>query len=509
MATQAEKLAKSLEVLEALCEGGKTAIQSKDLSRTHRERLLSAGFLQEVMKGWYFCRRPDITSGESTSWFLSYWGFCADYLNVRFSDRWCLSPEQSLLLHAGNSAIPSQLIVRSPRGTNNSISLPHDTSLFVVRAKIPEEPDLILSNTLRTYSAAAALLSVSADFFSSHSIEARAILAQISSASEILPPLLERGQTTVAGRLAGAFQNIGRTRISDEIVNTMKAVGHDIRVSDPFSDEPTSPLSASPTPPPVNRLRLTWGAMRQDVIDHFPTPPASRPDTSEYLRSVEESYVADAYHSLSIEGYQVNKELIERIRRHDWDPDKNETDRQERDAMAAKGYWQAFQRVQVSLKRVLNGEDPGSVAEDDHGAWYRELFGPSVTAGIVKASDLAGYRNGPVYIRLSRHVPPPYNAVRELMPAFFALLRDEDNAAVRAVLGHFFFVNIHPYMDGNGRIGRFLMNLMMAAGGYPWTVVPVERRSEYMGALERASIDEDIVPLTNFLASIIFNRLNN
>jgi len=51
---------------------------------------------------------------------------------------------------------------------------------------------------------------------------------------------------------------------------------------------------------------------------------------------------------------------------------------------------------------------------------------------------------------------------------------------VRIVLGHFFFVYIHLYMDGNGRIGRFLMNAMMAAGGYPWTIIPVETRDEYM-----------------------------
>src|SRR5690606_38552994 len=71
------------------------------------------------------------------------------------------------------------------------------------------------------------------------------------------------------------------------------------------------------------------------------------------------------------------------------------------------------------------------------------------------------------------------------------------------VLGHFFFVYIHPYSDGNGRMGRFLMNLMMAAGGYSWTVVPVERRTEYMDALEAASVRRDIVPFTRFLAGII------
>ena len=70
-------------------------------------------------------------------------------------------------------------------------------------------------------------------------------------------------------------------------------------------------------------------------------------------------------------------------------------------------------------------------------------------------------------------------------------------------MGHFIFVYIHPYFDGNGRMGRFVMNLMMAAGGYPWTIVPVERRDEYMQALEAASVNQDIVPFTKFLASLV------
>jgi len=71
------------------------------------------------------------------------------------------------------------------------------------------------------------------------------------------------------------------------------------------------------------------------------------------------------------------------------------------------------------------------------------------------------------------------------------------------LLGHFIFVYIHPYFDGNGRMGRFIMNLMMAAGGYSWTVVPVERRDEYMQALETASVEQNIVPFTKFLASLL------
>lgn len=85
------------------------------------------------------------------------------------------------------------------------------------------------------------------------------------------------------------------------------------------------------------------------------------------------------------------------------------------------------------------------------------------------------------------------------MPAFFELLRTEENAAVRVVLGHFIFVYIHPYLDGNGRTGRLLMNAMLASGGYPWTVVPLQQRDAYMAALEEASAHQNIAPFAKLL----------
>ena len=171
--------------------------------------------------------------------------------------------------------------------------------------------------------------------------------------------------------------------------------------------------------------------------------------------------------------------------------------------MAAKGYWDAFQQVKLAVEQVLNGKNSGEVLEATHGDWYLALFGPSVAPGIVKQSDLAGYRTGPVYIRKSKHTPPTKAAIRDMMPALFDLLIEEENPAVRVILGHFVFVYIHPYFDGNGRTGRFIMNLMMAAGGYSWAVVPVERRDEYMQALEYASVDQNIVPFTKFIASLL------
>ena len=161
----------------------------------------------------------------------------------------------------------------------------------------------------------------------------------------------------------------------------------------------------------------------------------------------------------------------------------------------------------VLLFSALKGENARAVAEEDHPEWYREMFAPSVTAGILKASDLAGYRNGQVYLRGSMHVPLNRDAVRDAMPAFFDLLAKETDPAVRVVLGHFILVYIHPYMDGNERMGRFLMNLMMAAGGYPWIVIPLPERKAFMAALEKASVGEDIGPFVDFLARLVEKRL--
>ena len=221
------------------------------------------------------------------------------------------------------------------------------------------------------------------------------------------------------------------------------------------------------------------------------------------MRQVRDIYVEDAYHSLSIEGYRVSPELIERVCGGGWNPARNVGDRDNLNALAARGYWQAYQSVRGSVEKILEGANAGEVVDFDHGDWYREMFAPGAVAGIHKLSDLAGYRNGPVYIRRSRHAPPSKEAVRDAMPTLFELLREETSAKARTVLGHFVFVYIHPYMDGNGRMGRFLMNAMLASGGYPWTIVPVERRNEYMAALEEASVNQNIKPFSNFLGSLV------
>jgi Fic/DOC family len=503
MATPAAKLAESLAVLKTLQDQGRLAIRARDLTRTHRQRLLGGGFIREVMKGWYIPSRPGAPEGESTSWYASFWNFCAAYLTERFGDEWCLSPEQSIGLHTGDWTVPKQLLVRSPGGNNKPTGLLYGTSVFDVRLDLPPQQDIEVRDGVRIIILAAALISCAPSHFVAHPVALRAALAMVPDASDVLRRLLQGGHSKVAGRLAGAFRNIGRDQIANNIVGTMQSAGYTISENDPFEDR--SPIAFSPreTLPYVNRLHMAWTTMREDVLRIFPAPPGLTGGVVGYLKRVDEIYVADAYNSLSIEGYQVTNALIERVRSGAWNPDAIKGDRDHRDALAARGYWQAFQMVKQSIDKVLHQGNAGTIAERDHSTWYRELFGPSVTAGILKAGDLAGYRNGPVFIRRSKHVPPRHEAVRELMPTFFELLQQENEPAVRVVMGHFAFVYIHPYFDGNGRIGRFMMNLMMASGGYPWTIVPLERRADYMAALEFASVEQDIKPFAKFLADLL------
>jgi len=507
MATPSEKLAESLEALKELQDRDIVAVRSADLSRTHRERLSKNGFLQEVMKGWYIPSDPEEQRGESTGWYASFWDFCSAYLEQRFGKDWCLSPEQSLFLHAGNQTVPQQLLVRAPKGGNKPTNLPHNTSLMDIKLDLPEEDHREHSNKLRIYTLPASLVFIGSGLFRQNSTDARAALAMIQDASEVLAILLDGSHSRIAGRLAGEFRKMGRDKIAQEIVDTMKKAGYDVRENDPFEEQAPFAVGTREPSPYVTRVKLMWHAMREEVIDIFPAAPKKKTNIDAYMKHVEEIYVTDAYHSLSIEGYRVSAELIERVRSGAWHPDNNEKDREQTNALAARGYHEAFGAVTRSVRKVLDGQNSGDVADNDHSTWYRELFAPSITAGILKASDLAGYRNGPVFIRKSMHSPPSREAVRDMMPLLFELLREETNPAVRVVLGHFVFVYIHPYIDGNGRMGRFLMNVMLASGGYPWTIIPVEKRNDYMQALEAASVHQDIKPFTNFLATLVTDNM--
>src|SRR5690606_32913060 len=222
-----------------------------------------------------------------------------------------------------------------------------------------------------------------------------------------------------------------RDKIADQIIDTFKQADYDIREEDPFGSKLKLKVSARERSPYANRIRLMWIQMREVVIKNFPDSPGIPADHDIFLKNIDDIYVTDAYHSLSIERYRVTPELIAKVSSGEWNAKENAEDRKQRDTMAARGDYQRFLSVKQSIDAILKGSNSGIQVDMDHSKWYRELCGPSVTAGILKASDLAGYRNHQVYIGNSKHVPLNVDAMRDAIPILFELLEEEPEASVR------------------------------------------------------------------------------
>jgi hypothetical protein len=496
------RLANALSALKRFQDAGKVVLRASDLSRGQREILSANGFLRLVVKGWYMPSRPGDAVGDTTSWYAAMRDFIRGYCDSRFGEAWHVSPDYSVLLHAGNTSFPKQVVVHAPRAKNGLLPLPDDCSLLDYQAKDFVPRDRIERvEGLQVLTLPLALLRVPEVFFRTYPDDAQIALYRLPDASELNRELLAGGHSVVAGRLAGAFRAVGREPLANDILGAFRVAGYTVTATNPFDAPVAHGAGARTSSPYVLRMRLLWERMRGAVVPLFPPEPGRPVDRDGYLTLVEELYRTDAYHSLSIEGYRVTEALIQRVATGLWNPGEHGSDADARNAMAAHGYWLAHTAVRDSLHKILAGSNAGDVYCADHGAWFRALFAPSVDAHLLSVTDLAGYRGHQVYIRNAAHIPPPASAVRDMMPEFCALLAHEPQASVRAVLGHFMFVYIHPYMDGNGRIARFLMNAMLASGGYPWTIVRLERRAEYLRALDMASSHGDIAPFASFVAS--------
>jgi len=108
---------------------------------------------------------PHTREGDSTPWYASFWEFCAKYFNERFGESWHLSPEQSLLLHAENTVIPTQVVVYSPKGTNHTMQLLFGTSVYDLKqSSMPSPADLSAKAGLRLFSPTSALVKIRSRF---------------------------------------------------------------------------------------------------------------------------------------------------------------------------------------------------------------------------------------------------------------------------------------------------------------------------------------------------------
>jgi len=123
--------------------------------------------------------------------------------------------------------------------------------------------------------------------------------------------------------------------------------------------------------------------------------------------------------------------------------------------------------------------------------WHKELFSET-------KPDIAGrLRDFEVRIRGSQHVPP---SALEVRPMLLELIRWSTRASTKihpvelSAEFHFRFEHIHPFGDGNGRIGRLAMNSLLAQRDFPMLNILYARRRGYYRALELSSLRGDARP---------------
>jgi hypothetical protein len=496
--TPNERLANALE--EARNAAQENVVRGRDLKARTRKLLSETGALMEVIRGWYLLAPPFTQAGDTTLWHGNFWTFLGIYLADRVGDGYSLSAESSLDLLAGETRTPPQVVVILQEGGNNVVELAFGASLLTYKdpARLPRIR--AKHRGVNIMPAGAALARVSPSYFEKSRMNAELVLRSAGD-QEIVQGVLEYGKAAAAGRVLGALKKIGETGKAQRLSAALASAHLSVKPENPFlPGESIVPPQVKIRSPYAGRVLALWKGMRGIVIEKFPPPRKALGSKAEIVKQANAVYPHDAYNSLSIEGYSVTANLIESVRSGTFNVE-NASDRRSMDAMAAKGYYLAHEAVIASIGRILDGANPGKIADQDLQSWYSQLYQPAVDAGIVPAYSLAGYRERAVFIRNSMHVPPPPGAaVMDAMEALFGSLQDEPNTAVRGVLGHFLFVFIHPFQDGNGRMGRFLMNAMFASGGYPWTIIRVSQRPAYMAALEAASTKQDILPFVQMVA---------
>lgn len=294
------------------------------------------------------------------------------------------------------------------------------------------------------------------------------------------------------GRVANAHH---RTRPS----RTHTGLGRDLVIPRYISTQP------SLREPWLDRFRAKIASaaeasaqvVREIGIDLSPAPLA------EVLRQARTAKAEDTYHSTTIEGYRITREHVRAVLAgaalHS--PDRAEMER----LMALKGYSQAFEGT---LAMVAEAEGGVRLSEAMVLDLFVELWGPSVDAELMTAAELRGWRQAPVYIRGSAYIPPSAGKVPQMMRVWAESLNEmEMDAVSRAAVAHWSFVHVHPFMDGNGRLSRLLMNLILCSSGLPWTIIRAEERREYFDALERADISEDYAPFVRFIATRVARAL--
>ena len=181
-------------------------------------------------------------------------------------------------------------------------------------------------------------------------------------------------------------------------------------------------------------------------------------------KDLQELAIAFTYNTNAIEGSTITLEEARLILEDKVAPNKSLRDIRETESHAIVFLQMLKEKEVVSSSLLLR--------------WHKEIFGET-------KPDIAGtFRDYPV--RVGSYLAPDWHKVEDLMLNLAEFVKESNlNPVELAARAHYIFEKIHPFGDGNGRIGRLLMNYILWQSGYPMLMIEYKRRKSYYKALQR------------------------
>jgi len=180
-------------------------------------------------------------------------------------------------------------------------------------------------------------------------------------------------------------------------------------------------------------------------------------------KALEQIAVAFTYNTNAIEGSKITLEETREIIEDKISPNKPLRDIKETE-----------QHAKVFLEMLKKKEE---ITKDLLLNWHKQIFSES-------KPDIAGrFRNH--LVRVGEHLAPDWQDVEHLIKEFFNYIYNkpkEMNIVEFTAVVHYRFEKIHPFADGNGRIGRLIINFLLWQKGYPMLIIDYKKRKSYYKA---------------------------
>ncbi|MCP5096037.1 MAG: Fic family protein, partial [Chloroflexi bacterium] len=243
---------------------------------------------------------------------------------------------------------------------------------------------------------------------------------------------------------------------------------------------------------------------------------ALRPIDPEQEQRIMQKFRLDwTYHSNAIEGNTLSFGETKAFLLHD----VTAQGKPFRDYLDIKGHHKALDylldiiRQQAPLTEAAVRELHKIILVEPYDVDAETLDGRSTKRRIIPGQ----YKSMPNHVRTSTGEVHYYASPEETPSKMADLMawyrhelveKNELHPLILAATFHYQFVTIHPFDDGNGRMARLLMNLILMQAGYPPVVVPLDTKNEYLLALEQADANNELTPFIGLVGQALLKSLD-